>query len=263
MLTNAKEEKSGQNMLLFLLTVSIMAVSMLTSFEPLLANVPINVCLPLAVMLGCKMVFFEKLKLTTLVILRAAIVLAVFNVLPRSWYVNIVLIFLVINILEATLTDFKRKKWWNGVSGLVLGLSVWFLRGEWIDLTGAYPFAHIYEANAAAVWGTIAWIAAYTIWNWIFVTNEFSPAIAKLHVGILAAPILSSLLLWNPGYWLVFRANSLTFGGCVQISQKEKLETALKCDGFGKFVAATQKKIPQIIFMLINLVLIALSGILK
>ncbi len=257
------KRKSGQNLLLFLLTVSIMAVSMLTSFEPLLANLPINVFLPIAVMLTCKMVFFEKLKLSTLVTLRAVIILAVFNILPRQWYVNIVLIFLVINILEATLTDFKRRKWFNGVTGLALGASVWFLRGFWVDLSGSYPFAHIYETHAAAALGTVAWIIAYTLWNWIFVTNEFSPAIAKLHVGILAAPILSCLMLWNPGYWLVFRANSLTFGGCVQISQKEKLETALKSDGFTRFVEGTQKTGPQIAFMVINLVLIALSGILK
>lgn len=257
------EQKSGQNMLLFLLTVSIMAVSMLTSFEPLLANLPINVLLPIAVMATCKMVFFEKLKLTTLVLLRAAIILAVFNILPRQLYVTIVLIFLVINILEATLTDFKRKKWWNGISGLVLGCSVWFLQGFWVDLSGSYPFAHIYETHAAATLGTIAWIVAYTIWNWIFVTNEFSPAIAKLHVGILAAPILSSLMLWNPGYWLVFRANSLTFGGCVQISQKEKLEVALKSKGFTRFVESTQKTGPQIAFMVINLALIAAAIFLK
>ncbi len=67
------------------------------------------------------------------------------------------------------------------------------------------------------VWGTIFWIIAYTIWNWIFVTNEFSDSISRLHVGILLAPIVSCLLLWTPGYWLIFRANSLTFGGCVQM----------------------------------------------
>lgn len=251
--------KNEQHILWVILTASIMGVSMLTSFLPVFANIPINVLLPIGIMLTCKMVFFEKLKLSTLIILRALILLAVFNILNRDIYMKIVLIFLAINIAEATWTDFKRKKIWNGITGILLTISVYFLQTEWIDLVNLAPFAHIYEANMVTVWGTILWIIAYTIWNWIFVTNEFSDSIARLHVGILLAPIFSCLLLWTPGYWLIFRANSLTFGGCVQIYGKEKLEVGLKSDSFSKFVNCTKTTSAQIVFMIVNIVLMVFS----
>lgn len=251
------------NLLIYFLGIAILGVSTLTAFSPILANVPINVVLPLVIMLTCKLVFFEKLKLSTLIILRAFIILAVFNLFPRQLYVNVVLVFLVINILEATMTDFKRKKVWNGITGVVLAASVWYLKGQWIDLTSFGPMLHTYKAFAPTAIGTIAWIIAYTIWNWIFVTNEFSDSIAKLHVAILASPIISSIILWDPGFWLICRANSLTFGGCIQIGFKERLESKLSCPRFSKFVNKTKEKGYQIAFMVVNIALIAFSIIIK
>lgn len=259
-------EHRNQNILLAILTFAFTATSMLAAAQPILVNIAVNVLLPIAIMVFGKLVFFERLKLTTLTVLRVAIIFAVFNILDRQLFVNIVLIFLVINILEATFTDiFRYKKYWNGITGLVLAGSVFFLRGSWLDFTSMTElgffakFFHMYEFHAASMIGTICWIIAYTIWNWIFVTNEFSPAVAKLHVGILAAPILGCLITGTPGYWLTFRAGSLAFGGCLQITEKDFVETNLKSEGFSRFVAKTQGKGVQIFLMLLNIALLAVA----
>ena len=255
-----------RNILLLMLTLSFTAASMLASTQPIWVNLPVNVIVPILIMVFCKLVFFERLKLTTLTVLRVLIVLAVFNVMPRQWFVNLVLIALVVNILEATFTDIVRyKRYFNGITGLALAASVWFLKDNsfWVELPQMGKFAHIYEANAYTAAGTICWIVAYTIWNWIFVTNEFSDSIAKLHVGILASPIVGCLVMWNPGYWLVFRASSLAFGGCFQIFQKEYLEQSLQSDSFSKFVTFTKKTGVQIVLMIISLACIAGSGFLR
>ncbi len=269
-LTKTNSEHRNQNILLLILTIAFTAVAMLAASQPILVNIVVNVLLPIIILVFCKLVFFERLKLTTLTLLRAAIVFAVFNILNRQFYVNLVIIFLVINILEATATDiFRYKKYWNGVSGLALAVSCIFLGGSWVDFTGLTQlgflskFMHIYEFHAFSLAGTICWIIAYTIWNWIFVTNEFSDSIAKLHVGILAAPILGSLITGNPGYWLAFRANSLTFGGCFQITEKEFCEKNLRSTGFSRFVNATKTTGAQIAFMIINIGLLAVACFVK
>jgi hypothetical protein len=40
---------------------------------------------------------------------------------------------------------------------------------------------------------TLCYVFAYTLWNWIFVTDEFSPSVSLMHVGFLGAPILGCL----------------------------------------------------------------------
>ena len=110
--------------------------------------------------------------------------------------------------------------------------------------------------------GTVCWLAAYTIWNWLFVVGEFSPAIGYLHIGILLSPILSVLLTGNPGLWLVFRANSLTCGGVFQIACKEQVEQRLENEKITAFVKKVRSRPVQIVCMIINLVLIAVPVIL-
>jgi len=58
--------------------IIITVVSFLTSYFPVWANIPVNVVLPFLVLIFLKTVFFEKLKLSTLIILRTVIVAAVF-----------------------------------------------------------------------------------------------------------------------------------------------------------------------------------------
>ncbi len=249
-------KKINQNLLLVILTAIFAGLAMLTSYNPIWANIPINVVIPIIVLLKLKTVFFEKLKLSTLVLMRILVVFAALNLMQGQLYVKIVLIFLVINILEATLTDFKKKKYFNVVTGIALAVSIYWMSGTWLS-EGKY-----YVAGYTAL-GTVLWWIAYTIWNWFFVTNEFSPSIAKYHIGVLTAPIIGVLITMNPGLWLIFRANSLTIAGFIQIALKPTWEETLKSDRFTKFVLATQKNVVQAIFMVINIALVVASVLIK
>lgn len=258
---------------------AILGLSMLTSFFPIWVNVPLNVVVPVLILIFMKMVFFEKLKLSTLVILRAAIVPAVFLFVyagvAAEWFVYVVLFFLAINILEATFTDLKHKCYFNFVSGLVLAVTVLCLipQVRWISVMpfDKEAFAFTYEVGNQAVIGTVCWWIAYTIWNWIFVTDEFSSSIAYLHVGILLAPIAAVLLMMIPelqpynfivpaGLWLVFRANSLTVGGIFQITCKDFFEKKFHVPAFDRFVKWTKTRNVQIVLMIINLALLAVPA---
>lgn len=263
-----------------ILFVTITGLSMLTSFFPIWANIPINVILPILVLIFMKTVFFEKMKLSTLVILRAAIVpaalLYVYKGISADWFIYVVLIFLAINILEATFTDLKKKCYYNFVSGLVLTATIVTLipAVKWVTISSD-AFAFTYETGNNLVVGTVCWWIAYTIWNWIFVTNEFSSSIAYLHIGILGSPILAILIMMIPGInpalvgmvpaslWLVFRANSLTVGGIFQIACKDYLEAKLYVPAFDRFVQWTKRKNVQIVLMIINVILMAVPAVIS
>ena len=267
-------DKVGQFGTFLIWFAAILVVSMLASYFPLWVNLPVNVILPIIVLCKLKMVMFEKLKLSTLVVMRVLILLPLFGLMRGRLYVNIVLVFLIINCMEATITDLlKNHQPFNFVTGLFLSASVFTLAGEWFpNIAG--PFTAIYTANAGPhtdtlfttsqvmAIGTVCWLAAYTIWNWLFVVGEFSPAIGYLHIGILLSPILSVLLTGNPGLWLVFRANSLTCGGVFQIACKEQVEQRLENEKITTFVKKVRSRPVQIVCMIINLVLIAVPVIL-
>lgn len=257
MKTKAFLPSLGRTGLWAIATLAIGGVSILTSFQPLWANIPFNIVAPILVLIFLKTVFFEKLKLSTLILMRALIVVAVLGFIPGPTYVTIVLAFLVINILEATLTDLKKGKVWNAVSGLALAASVFLFFGStsaWIDPDSWYgPY---YTTDARTELATVCWIIAYTIWNWLFVTHEFSPSIAFLHVGILAVPLVGMVAFADPGLWLIFRANSLTVGGVLQISCKARLEERLESKRMASIVAAIGKRGPQVALMILNLALI-------
>jgi len=235
--------------LFILLTLLITVLAMLTSYQPIWANIPINIILPIIVLLKLDTVFFEKLKLSTLLLMRVLIVFAVLGFVPGDLYVKIVLAFLCINILEATLTDLRKKKYCNVITGIALVVTVFLMKGTWLD--------YYYIATSDGILGMVFWIIAYTIWNWIFVTNEFSPAIALYHVGVLSAPLLGIMFKQDPGLWLIFRGNSLTIAGIIQIANKEYLEEKFMNRGFTNFVETISKKNVQIILMIINLILLA------
>lgn len=253
-------DKVGQFWSWLIFTGLILGISILTSFQPVWANIPFNVIIPILVLIFLKTVFFEKMKLSTLIVMRTLILLAVFGIFPGSIYVKIVLVFLVINILEATFTDFKKKKYFNFVTGLLLALTTiplfWF-SSLWVGAGEGIWGGPYYYANTIAISGTICWILAYTIWNWLFVTVEFSPSIALLHVGILLAPILGSAFFMHPGLWLIFRANSLTIGGVFQISNKDFLEKKLENNKMTRFIENVAKTNVQVVLMILNIILIA------
>lgn len=241
-------------------TASICGMGLAAALFPIEGNIPFIVIPSILVLLFSKPVFFEKLKLTTLVTMRILIVFAALNLFHKQLYVNIILIMLMINILEATLTDIiKYKRYLNGISGIVLTIAVCALSGVWSEAAVVGDF---YIVGGVGLAASLCYIVAYTIWNWIFVTNEFSSSVAFMHVGFLLAPIFGCILtLWmGPaagfGMWLLLRADTLAIGGWMQIAAKSWFETEFFSTGFDQFVQWTKKRNVQFVLMVVNLILL-------
>ncbi len=262
-MTKDKTEKNGRADVLIkwiMFTAAITGMALLSAFYPIQGNVPLIVVPSILVLLFAKPVFFERLKLTTLLVMRIAIVLAALKLFNPQVYVDFIMLMLIVNILEATLTDLLRyKKYYNAISGFAVAIGVVALRGVWqFDA----PFGDYYLAKGVIPAVTICYVIAYTLWNWIFVTNEFSDSVALMHVGFLSAPILGSIctlglgVYGGIGMWLLLRANSLAIGGWMQIGAKNWFEREYKSERFSKFVAWTKTKPVQIVAMLINVGLV-------
>lgn len=232
-------------------TAAITGMAIVAAFYPLQGNIPLIVIPSILVLIFCKPVFFERLKLTTLLTMRILIVLAALRLFNPQVYVDCIMLMLIVNILEATFTDLLRyKKYFNAVSGFALALGVITLRGLWqFDA----PMGDYYLARGAVPAITIMYAIAYTLWNWIFVTNEFSSSVALMHVGFLGAPLLGSLCTLGfgayggIGMWLLLRANSLSIGGWMQIGAKDWFEREFYHEKFDRFVTWTKGRNVQIV----------------
>lgn len=242
-------------------TAAITGMAIISALYPLQGNIPLIVIPSVLVLIFSKPVFFERLKLTTLLTMRILIVLAALRLFNPQVFVDCIMLMLIINILEATFTDLLRyKKYFNAVSGFALALGVITLRGLWqFDA----PIGDYYLARGAVPAITIMYALAYTLWNWIFVTNEFSSSVALMHVGFLGAPLIGSLCTLGLGayggigMWLLLRANSLSIGGWMQIAAKDWFERGFCHERFDRFVTWTKGRNVQIACMIINLALIA------
>ena len=242
-------------------TAAITGMAIISALYPLQGNIPLIVIPSVLVLIFSKPVFFERLKLTTLLTMRILIVLAALRLFNPQVFVDCIMLMLIINILEATFTDLLRyKKYFNAVSGFALALGVITLRGLWqFDA----PIGDYYLARGAVPAITIMYALAYTLWNWIFVTNEFSSSVALMHVGFLGAPLIGSLCTLGLGayggigMWLLLRANSLSIGGWMQIAAKDWFERGFYHERFDRFVTWTKGRNVQIACMIINLELIA------
>lgn len=248
----------NQNKFCILLEVIVLLclITVLTVFQPVYAGILLNVAIPILVMLSLKLVFFEKLKLSTLLVMRILIIFPVLGLMDGNLFIKIQIIFLAINILEATITDFKRKKICNGITGIFLAITVFLLGSKWM---GNYFISYATNSNQdILVFATWCWIIAYTIWNWFFIVFEFKPGIAFLHLGILATPIILGFI-FGPEIWLIARANSLTFGGgVIQISCKKYFEQYFTSAKWEKYLLIVQQKQFQLTFMILNLTLFTL-----
>ncbi len=286
-------DKIGQFQTWFLFLIYIVVVSLLGAYFPVWANAVFFIVPAIFVFLTLKTVMFERLKIGTLIIVRCLILLPVINpaILSPQTFIKIVLSFLIINILEATFTDLlKNDQKYNFVSGLAVAAGVLLLGGTWISVMPNSPtaFSFFYRTDLAVNGlgifnsvqvldniptilsiGTIFYVIAYTIWNWLFVIGEFSPSIALLHVAILLAPMLCGIVpaiqyhdwtMWG-GAWLLMRALTLTCGGIFQISAKQFIEDKFKNEKMEKIITRVKQKNIQIILMIVNLLLLAGTAI--
>ncbi len=241
-------------------TAAITGMAIISAFYPIQGNVPLIVIPSILVLVFAKPVFFERLKLMTLLAMRILIVFAALRFFNPQVYVDVIMLMLIVNILEATFTDLLRyKKIFNAISGFALALGVIALRGSWLFDA---PMGDYYLAEGVLPVVTILYAVAYTIWNWIFVTNEFSSSVALMHVGFLGAPLIGSLCtlglgaFGGIGMWLLLRANSLAIGGWMQIGAKDWFEREFFDAKFDRFVTWTKGKNVQIVCMIVNVVLI-------
>jgi len=242
-------------------TAAITGMAIISAFYPIHANIPLVVIPSILVLIFAKPVFFEKLKLITLLTMRILNVFAAMLLFNPQVYVDIVMLMLIVNILEATFTDlFRYKKIFNGISGIALAVGVITLRGVWVFDA---PIGDYYLTNGVVPAITIMYALAYTLWNWIFVTNEFSSSVALMHVGFLGAPLIGSVCTLGLGQyggigmWLLLRAISLSIGGWLQIGAKDWFEREFFFEKFDRFVKWTKKTSVQVVCMIINLALIA------
>lgn len=257
----AEKRKADMIVKWVMFTASITGMALMAGFYPVYGNVPLIVIPSILVLIFSKPVFFERLKLTTLLSMRIIIVAAAYRLFNPQVYVDVIMLMLIVNILEATFTDLLRhKKYFNAVSGFAVAIGVITLRGLWqLDA----PFGDYYLAEGALPAITIMYALAYTLWNWIFVTNEFSSSVSLMHVGFLAAPLIGSVCtlglgeFGGIGMWLLLRANSLSIGGWMQIGAKDWFEREFYNEKFDKFVKWTKSTPVQVVCMLINLALIA------
>ena len=83
----------------FMFTVTILGVSVLTSKFQVYGNIFCNLVLGIIVLIAMKPVFFEALKLSTLLVGRFIVLFACFGLLPGPIFVVIVLGLYIINIL--------------------------------------------------------------------------------------------------------------------------------------------------------------------
>lgn len=257
----AEKRKADMIVKWVMFTAAITGMALMAGFYPVQGNVPLIVIPSILVLIFSKPVFFERLKLSTLLSMRIIIVAAAFRLFNPQVYVDVIMLMLIVNILEATFTDLLRhKKYFNAVSGFAVAIGVITLRGLWqFDA----PFGDYYLAEGALPAITIMYALAYTLWNWIFVTNEFSSSVSLMHVGFLAAPLIGSVCtlglgdFGGIGMWLLLRANSLSIGGWMQIAAKDWFEREFYNEKFDKFVKWTKTTPVQVVCMLINLALIA------
>lgn len=255
--TSDKMAKMPSSLKVVLFAALFTSAALLTMFQPLWANIPLNIVIPILLLIFMKMVFFERMKLTTLICMRALVVVTIFGLFSGETCVKIVLVLWMINILEATITDLSKKHYFNAVTGFALTLSLltFFTKQNLGAWNGVY-YTLFYNGNI----GTICWILSYTLWNWIFVSYDFSPAIAKLHMAVLISPIIGALLSMNPGVWFILRGNSLTTAGVTEISFKEKIESSLESNRMTDFVRNTHSTSVQVPLMILNILLVAIPA---
>lgn len=259
---SAKQNTANILIKWIMFTAAITSMAIISAFYPIQGNVPLIVIPSIIVLVLAKPVFFEKMKLTTLLVMRIVIVFAALRFFNPQVYVDLIMLALIINILEATFTDLlKYKRYLNAISGFALALGVITLRGLWqFDA----PIGDYYLTRGVLPIVTLMYAIAYTIWNWIFVTNEFSSSVSLMHVGFLLAPLIGCLCTvglgpyGGIGMWLLLRANSLAIGGWMQIGAKDWFEKEFYSEKFDHFVTWTKGRGVQIVCMIINLALIAL-----
>lgn len=122
--TSDKGSKMPSLIKVMLFVALFTAIALLTMFQPIWANIPLNIIIPILLLIFMRMVFFERMKHTTLICMRLLVVVTIFGLFLGETCVKIVLVLWMINILEATITDLSKKHYFNAITGFALTLSL-------------------------------------------------------------------------------------------------------------------------------------------
>lgn len=77
--TSDKGSKMPSLIKVMLFVALFTATALLTMFQPIWANIPLNIIIPILLLIFMKMVFFERMKLTTLICMRLLVVVTIFG----------------------------------------------------------------------------------------------------------------------------------------------------------------------------------------
>jgi len=105
---------------------------------------------------------------------------------------------LVLNIVEALVVDMMNLKFFNGIAGILLIVTLPGIKTIFIDAEGR---------QKDLLWDIpFLWILGYTVWNWVFVVNTFPEAPFR-HLAILGVPFM--IACFHRKVWLQVRAYTL------------------------------------------------------
>jgi hypothetical protein len=224
---------------IFLYAAALCAIAALTMYYPLAANIPLNIVLPVALLLlGFAHGPFAWIKIGTLTLGRILIVITVLGVVSGALSVTIMFWLWRLNILEALVKDAKEGRWPSALIGVVVMATSFLLEGVWV---GDY-----FIVPSAAM---IFWYAGYTIWHWNFCVLNFTRPLALFHIAVLAAPWLFVAVTQDFGPWMMMRGNSLTFAGCLHIAFEGWINKRLKYDSFEHGSAFLEHRVTQLLIL--------------
>ena len=108
---------------------------------------------------------------------------------------------LILNILEATVKDFTLGHTFNGITGLILIVTIPVTPHKWGVETESRLNDILFDLP-------ILWTILYTTWNICFISGE-KPEYTAHVICILMVPLVYSVILRRPDLWYSARAYTL------------------------------------------------------
>ena len=124
--------------------------------------------------------------------------------LKKKWPLWLLYIMLIVNIAEASLTDFELGNYFNSIAGVILCVTIplptkhW----RWMKHDGKFNFAELIADLP------LAWCLLYVTWNAAFVYSENTMFFAS-SVCILVAPEIWMIAKKRVDLWLMARVYTL------------------------------------------------------
>jgi hypothetical protein len=224
--------------------ISITLIADLAMYNPVEVSTITHVILPIILMVVLGMeTTFGYVKLSTLIVGRVFIISAALGY-GETYIVWIGLTLLLINVLEAVIMDLTKKEYFNGMIGVALVGTAFFMNLEWEG-------THLLNSSSF-----IYWILAYTIWDWFIVLKHSEGPHIVGHTVILVVPIIYIAIQGDSATWLMMRELTLSFGIVVLAFFRKKIKpwvyTLISPNQFDKLrIVAFSTKV-QVLAFIVN-----------